>query len=105
MLSALGKALASGLGPSAHTGLHCFQLEQKLQRLAQKQAHEHGHQEGRGSGQDLQPVSKLCERTFMRMVQEVGFFTSSTKVYFSSPSTCSYTLPAYPRDSGTSSST
>mmetsp|Transcript_50578 Transcript_50578/g.161824 ORF Transcript_50578/g.161824 Transcript_50578/m.161824 type:complete len:242 (+) Transcript_50578:193-918(+) len=40
----------------------------------------------------------------MRMVQLLGFLVSSTKVYLSSPSTCSYTLPAYPRDSGTSSS-
>lgn len=31
---------------------------------------------------------------FSRMVQEVGFRTSSTKVYLSSPRTCSYTLPA-----------
>lgn len=31
----------------------------------------------------------------MRMVQECGFFTSSMKVYFSSPNTCSYTAPAY----------
>mmetsp|Transcript_3784 Transcript_3784/g.10895 ORF Transcript_3784/g.10895 Transcript_3784/m.10895 type:complete len:201 (+) Transcript_3784:311-913(+) len=41
----------------------------------------------------------------IRMVQEWGFRTPSTKVYFSSPSTCSYTSSAYPSASGTSSST
>mmetsp|Transcript_6069 Transcript_6069/g.8219 ORF Transcript_6069/g.8219 Transcript_6069/m.8219 type:complete len:285 (-) Transcript_6069:448-1302(-) len=41
----------------------------------------------------------------IRMVQEYGFLTCSTKVYFSSPNTCSYTRPAHPRHSGTNSST
>mmetsp|Transcript_25158 Transcript_25158/g.82537 ORF Transcript_25158/g.82537 Transcript_25158/m.82537 type:complete len:363 (+) Transcript_25158:131-1219(+) len=40
----------------------------------------------------------------MRMVHPLGFLGSSTKVYFSSPRTCSYTLPAYPSTSGASSS-
>lgn len=42
---------------------------------------------------------------FIRMVQEVGLATSSTNVNLSSPSTCSYTRPAWPRQSGLSSST
>ena len=41
----------------------------------------------------------------MSTVQEEGFATSSTKVNLSSPSTCSYTRPARPRQSGASSST
>mmetsp|Transcript_20051 Transcript_20051/g.49918 ORF Transcript_20051/g.49918 Transcript_20051/m.49918 type:complete len:266 (+) Transcript_20051:528-1325(+) len=41
---------------------------------------------------------------FSRIVHEVGFATFSTKVYFSSPSTCSYTSPACPSTSGDSSS-
>lgn len=31
-----------------------------------------------------------------KIVQECGFLTPSTKVYFSSPKTCSYTSSAYP---------
>mmetsp|Transcript_6793 Transcript_6793/g.15038 ORF Transcript_6793/g.15038 Transcript_6793/m.15038 type:complete len:216 (+) Transcript_6793:757-1404(+) len=41
----------------------------------------------------------------MRMVQERGWRTCSTNVYLSSPRVCSYTRPAWPRASGTSSST
>ena len=41
----------------------------------------------------------------MRMVTLCGFCTPSTNVYFSSPSTCSYTAPACPSASGDSSST
>ena len=47
-------------------------------------------------------ASLICARVWsagplIRMVQEVGLRTSSTKVYLSSPNTCSYTLPAYLR--------
>mmetsp|Transcript_351 Transcript_351/g.873 ORF Transcript_351/g.873 Transcript_351/m.873 type:complete len:309 (-) Transcript_351:889-1815(-) len=55
-------------------------------------------------------ASLICAMTWSlcplsRMVTDCGFCTSSTNVYFSSPSTCSYTWPALPRASGTSSST
>ena len=40
-----------------------------------------------------------------RMVTLCGLRTPSTNVYFSSPSTCSYTSPAWPSASGASSST